>query len=100
MENKSPNQWSESYINDGYLLVPDVITPEECDEIKTEMLEIFRGGYDCTAIPHISETATENEILDRIMCVGEPHSFSPLIRNYVEHPKVCAILNEIVCSLQ
>ena len=30
------------------------------------------------------------------MCVGEPHTFSPLIQQYVEHPRICAILREIV----
>ena len=96
MKHTSPDSFAESYVKDGYLMVPDVVSPEECDEIKDEMLRIFRGEYDCAAIPHINETATETEILDRIMCVGEPHAISPLIRKYVEHPKVCAILQEIV----
>ena len=36
------------------------------------------------------------EVLDRIMCVGEPHVFSPLIRRYIEHPRICEVLRVIV----
>ncbi|MDE0483185.1 MAG: phytanoyl-CoA dioxygenase family protein [Candidatus Poribacteria bacterium] len=96
MADQSSKSWAESYINDGYLLVPDLVTPQECEEIKLEMLKIFRGDYECKAIPSMPENATETEILDRIMCVGEPHTFSPLVHRYVEHPKICAVLQEIV----
>ena len=37
------------------------------------------------------ETASEMEVLDRIMCVGEPHVFSPLVRRYIEHPTICEV---------
>ena len=30
------------------------------------------------------------------MCVGEPHVFSPLVRRYIEHPKICEVLRVIV----
>ena len=93
MPHQPSENWAETYINDGY---PDLVIPQECDEIKSEMLKIFRGDYECTAIPPMSENATETEVLDRIMCVGEPHTFSPLIQQYVEHPRICAILREIV----
>lgn len=96
MPHHPPKSWAEKYINDGYLMVPDVITPNECEELKSEMLKIFRGDYECDAIPSMPENATETEILDRIMCVGEPHTLSPMVRRYVEHPKICAILNQIV----
>ena len=88
--------WAKSYINDGYLMLPDVITSEECEALKAEMLKIFRGDYPCEAIPPMPETASEMEVLDRIMCVGEPHVFSPLVRRYIEHPKICEVLRVIV----
>ena len=96
MPHQPSENWAETYINDGYLLVPDLVIPQECDEIKSEMLKIFRGDYECAAIPPMSKNATETEVLDRIMCVGEPHTFSLLIQQYVEHPRICAILREIV----
>ena len=77
MVQEQSNLWAKSYINDGYLLLPDIITPEECNDLKAEMLRIFRGDYPCEAIPPMPETTSEMEVLDRIMCVGEPHVFSP-----------------------
>ena len=96
MVQEQSNLWAKSYINDGYLLLPDLITSEECDDLKAEMLKIFRGDYPCEAIPPMPETAREMEVLDRIMCVGEPHVFSPLVRRYIEHPTICEILRVIV----
>lgn len=77
-------------------MLPDLITQEECDDLKAEMLKIFRGDYPCEAIPPMPETVSETEVLDRIMCVGEPHVFSPLVRRYIEHPKICEVLQTIV----
>ena len=51
MEQGQSNLWAKSYINDGYLMLPDLITSEECDTLKAEMLKIFRGDYPCEAIP-------------------------------------------------
>ena len=96
MTNKTSESWAEMYIHDGYLLVPDIVTPQECEELKSEMVKIFRGDYECAAIPSMPENVSETEVLDRIMCVGEPHTLSPLVRRYVEHPKICEILKEIV----
>ena len=59
--------WAKSYINDGYLMLPAVITSEECDALKAEMLKIFRGDYPCEAILPMPETASEMEVLDRII---------------------------------
>ena len=43
MHQQKSNAWAERYINDGYLMVADVITQKECDSLKSEMLKIFRG---------------------------------------------------------
>ena len=45
MVQEQSNLWAKSYINDGYLLLPDIITLEECNDLKAEMLKIFRGDY-------------------------------------------------------
>ena len=66
MPHQPSENWAETYINDGYLLVPDLVIPQECDEIKSEMLKIFRGDYECTAIPPMSENVTETEVLYQI----------------------------------
>ena len=96
MQIEQSHLWAKSYINDGYLMLPELITPGECNALKTEMLKIFRGDYACETIPAMPKTASEVEVLDRIMCVGEPHVFSPLVRRYIEHPKICEVLQVIV----
>ena len=60
MVQEQSNLWAKSYINDGYLMLPDVITSEECDALKAEMLKIFRGDYRCDAIPPMAENSERN----------------------------------------
>ena len=43
MVQEHANLWEKSYINDGYLMLPELITSEECEALKAEMLKIFRG---------------------------------------------------------
>ena len=56
MKKEQSHLWAKSYINDGYLMLPGLITQEECDALKAEMLKIFRGDYACDAIPPMPET--------------------------------------------
>ena len=57
------NLWAKSYINDGYLLLLYLITPEEYNDLKAEMLKIFRGDYTCEVIPPIVGRAVPSTTL-------------------------------------
>ena len=44
MEQGQSNLWAKSYVNDGYLMLPALITPEECNELESRDAEDFSRG--------------------------------------------------------
>ena len=43
MVQEQSNLWAKSYINDGYLMLPDMITSEECDRVEGGDAENLSG---------------------------------------------------------
>lgn len=87
---------ARSYINHGYVLVTDLISEDEREEIKTELIKINRGDYPCASIAPIEDALSDDDMLTRYMYIGEPHVMSPPIAKYIKHPGICRILDVVV----
>ncbi len=86
------------YVDQGYLVVPDLITPEEVYELCQDVVKIARGGYPCETIKPMPDSMTDKDVLKDILCVHQPHFISPVIQKYVKHPRVCGILSQITAA--
>ncbi len=87
----------KSFIDDGFLVVENLITDDELEELKSDTVKIARGEYPCENIdphPDLSET----DVLKNILCIHQPHFVSPVMLKYVEHPKICGILSQVVAA--
>ena len=85
-----------AYYERGYVLVKDVVSAQERDEIVADLAKINRGEYDCDPIPPLDEKQDDETVLGRYMYIGDPHSYSPIIHNYITHSGICRILSVIV----
>jgi len=86
----------DAYIENGFVLVEDVILPEEQEEIKTDLAKINRGDYSCQVIDPIGWPLDDERLLGGYMYIGQPHAYSPTIRQYIAHSGLCQILDLIV----
>jgi ectoine hydroxylase-related dioxygenase (phytanoyl-CoA dioxygenase family) len=86
------------FVDEGYLVVPDLITKAERDELIADTIKIARGGYDTPSIKPAPASDSDNDVLETILCIHQPHYISPVMEKYVKHPKICGILSQITAA--
>ena len=92
------DQQLKSYIDDGYLVVPDLISMDELQELKTEITDIVRRQKLNLGGNQNNEELTDSEISQRILAINSPHYVSKIIHGMIEHPKVCSVLSQVVSA--
>ena len=86
------------FVDNGYLVVPDLMEPEELEELKVDLVAVARGNYECENIEPADAVLSDQEVLETILCIHQPHHISPVIEKYVRHPKICGILSQITAA--
>lgn len=86
-----------SYAENGFVAIPDALSPQEVDELREETLRICRGergdvrGFE-PGIPGESDA----DVLRRYLCIHFPHKISPIMHNYLGHPVMQEVLTQII----
>ncbi len=87
-----------AFIEDGYLVVPDLVSAAEREEIKRDAVALARGAYPCPHITPVDPALSDAQALESILCIHQPHYISPVMRRFVAHPGICAVLGRIVAA--
>lgn len=87
-----------SFVDDGFLVLPDLLTPAEVEELRADLVRLARGGYPCDNLPPVPPETTDREVLERILCIHQPHYVSPVMERYVRHPAVCGVLSQVTAA--
>lgn len=88
---------SNFYKEHGYLVVPDALSAEELEELRTEALSICKGergevrGFE----PNVPGESDE-EVQRRYLCIHFPHKISAVMEKYLATPKMVEVLTEVV----
>ena len=88
----------QSFVDDGFLIVPEVISQPELDELKQDTADLARGKYPCPSLESLSPDTPDEQVLKNILCIHMPHYISPVMRKYVSHPSICSILSQITAA--
>jgi ectoine hydroxylase-related dioxygenase (phytanoyl-CoA dioxygenase family) len=88
----------QSFVENGYLVCEGLVTPDEVGELRRDTVAVARGVYPCQGITPAPDTATDEEVLQSILCIHQPHYVSPIMRKYVGHPGVCGVLSQITAA--
>ena len=84
------------YLEDGYLVVPNIISTSEADEISEDIIKICRGVYPCSMdFYNHFENWKDEDILNFIGNLRWPHTVSPVIRHYMKHKNIKKYLQEL-----
>ena len=86
------------FVREGYLIVPDLLTEEEIEELRRDTVHIARGGYPCESLKPLPKTMSDEEALQNILCIHQPHYISPIILKYVRHPKIAGVLSQVTAA--
>jgi ectoine hydroxylase-related dioxygenase (phytanoyl-CoA dioxygenase family) len=83
------------FVENGYLVLEDLVSPAEIEELKTDTLAIARGDYPCEGIVPAPREYSDRQVLETILCIHQPHYVSPVMQKYVRHEKICGALSQI-----
>lgn len=86
------------FVEQGYLTVQGLITPDEVEELRQDTVHLARGGYPCENLQPLPADLTDDEVLRRILCIHQPHYISPVMEKYVKHEKLCGALSQITAA--
>jgi phytanoyl-CoA hydroxylase len=98
-----PDTWVTSeqirqYVQDGYLVVPGLIGSQELELLKNDLVDMARGKYPCPSLTPLPAELNDRQVLERILCIHQPHRFSPVIRSFIAHPGIAAVLSEVTAA--
>ena len=88
----------DRYLEDGYLVVPKVLTPGEISELKREIVAIAKGKYPSDNLQTLAPDISDDDAMKNILAIHHPHLISPVIVNYARHPDICGMLAQIVAA--
>ncbi len=86
------------FVENGYLVLPDLVSPQEIEELKADTVKLARGDYQCEGIQPASPELTDEEVLQNILCIHQPHFVSPVMEKFIRHEKICGVLSQIVAA--
>jgi len=86
------------FVENGYLILPDLMTGDEIEELRADATKIARGEYPCESIEAMPESLSDAQVLQKILCIHQPHHVSPVMEKYVRHQKICGALSQIVAA--
>ena len=87
-----------SFVEDGYLIVPSLISDSEREELKADIVKLARGGYPCESLPPADADLSDQQVLEKILCIHQPHFVSDVMRKYALNPKICGVLSQITAA--
>lgn len=86
------------FVENGYLVVPNLLSDSEIEELRKDTVRLARGGYETDNMKPLPDSVTDEEAIGRILCIHQPHFVSDTIEKYVKHPKICGILSQITAA--
>lgn len=86
------------YVENGFLAVPNVITRGEIDALIADTVKLLRGGYASSKLPPLEENLSDEQVMKSFLGLLQPHHVSPVMRDFVKHPKICGMLSQIVAA--
>ena len=85
------------YIEKGFLVAESLFHAKEIQEMKNEVLEIFKGSRGkVEGIIRVPEGSNERDILSLYNAIHFPHKISDAIVKFVKHPKIVRILRTLI----
>ena len=69
------------YRDNGYLIVPGLVSAAEVDELRADALRVCRGEYPHEKLTPVEAGLSDDEVLRNFLCIHQPHKISPVMRD-------------------
>ena len=85
----------QSYIDDGYLVAPGLITEDELAELEADLVRFARGVYPLVNPAPASDGDDDAAAMQRVLAVHFPHWVSEVAQRAIVHPRIVDVLRQI-----
>lgn len=86
-----------SYHKNGYLVVEGAILPSEVETLRRETVRICRGDLGkVTGLPALLPGDTDDQVIQRTLCVHFPHKISRVMHDFLAHPAIVDTLTKVI----
>ncbi len=85
-----------SFVEQGYLVVPGLVSGDEIEALKRDVAFMARGGYPCESLKPLPADYSDDQVMKNLLCLHQPHFISPVMRSFVDHAGIAAVLARIV----
>ena len=87
----------QSYREQGYLVVPGLVSPEEVEVLRADALRVCRGEYPHPNLEPMPAGLTDDEVLRGFLCIHQPHKVSPVMLDRgVRHAGLARVLSRLI----
>lgn len=87
----------EFYRENGYYVAHDLLSMEEVEALRRETLAICAGEMgDINGATPRATGESDDDILQRYLCIHFPHKISQGMLDAVKHPKIVSLLTEMI----
>ena len=85
---------SEDYARDGYVVVPDLLSPDEVAALRDETRAIAAGERGAILGVDLLDGAADPQAA--VLAIHFPHKASPLMRRALDHPGIVGVLTALL----
>ena len=86
----------KGFVSEGFHVSHELLSEEEIEELRSDAPKLIRGEYvKADSELELRGDESDEELLAQVLCMHQPHFFSPIVEKYVKHPKICSILSQI-----
>src|SRR5947199_7174223 len=81
------------YKDYGYLICPDMVSPQEIAELKKETVKIFRGerGVIDGMLP-VAARESDADVLKKYVAIHFPHKISQVLKTFLGQKSIVEVL--------
>ena len=81
----------------GYLALPDALSPGEVQALNDETVRICRGALgDVAGLPPVGRDDSDDEVIQRTLCVHFPHKISDVMFDCLAHPSIKEVFTRVI----
>jgi phytanoyl-CoA hydroxylase len=85
------------YHENGYLIVPNALSPDEIESLRNETTAICRGDRgEVNNLPEATPEDADDTVNQRVLCIHMIHKISPIMYDALSHPVVAETLTRII----
>lgn len=86
---------ASSYVEQGYLVVHDLVDAAERREVVADIARFVRGEYPVLGAPEVPLGLDDETASQQVLAIHFPHWVSPVAARMLVHPGIAAVLAEI-----